>query len=884
MSSFFDEEHPKGSASIVESIIWLNDSVTTPKAIHPIEIKSRYPAEDHEENAFDPGCKIFAFPGELRFTRNSSPISVHSFISTSVDGAKTYGFCCTRHRKLRSSDDVFFPEVLCIQSKLPFIQTIETSLRDYPYPNLAEDQPFPDYLLKDLYIHLNRVKLPLQPNLKIELPICNVDFKILFTRLHPTHICKILEAIMNERKILFKGSQYVLVSCIEAILHMLWPFEWPHIYIPMAPSIVHNGMDMNHVLIETCFMPFIIGVSKESLEFKEPLKPPEDVVIVDLDDDTVDMGNEPSAPWPEKHEKILVEAMSDLALICMFPNIPQDRETTVNEDIVKRLAVPDGMKEPPKIIQPKAVPLNAEFALRKSQDHGWVLRVVNSLKISADHTKSENDVNDLLEMRTKILLVLASLFRNFLDYVTEPTEEQMNDPKFHYFQHESFLGSVPESCQLFLSRFIKGQVWSWFIQEYCFIKRNEDPFLFRVNEAREAANSMLESQHFQEILWTMQCTIGGDGDRPIYLVQVEMSSSRLNFWAIDEESSEADFLANPDDHNLMVLVHTIDINDQTVVEVPLEILEGFPLTISVNYSREDGGVTMFAETSEARRSLSEAIRCIILKKRKLNASGSTRQVNMAKMDQLFKVMGGHKRVGPSTTDLFNSTMQRSFSVIHRSQPPSPRLLYAEYKRHSILQQEHETNEEYMKREEAKKKFGSQGTVGRKMSKLFNSQRSPFISDATPAPSVQKKFGRKSVYKSKTEETINPETDATVQLKTAAAASFSSIKSCSLRILERTQKMQKSDGIFLDSVLKSLMMSAEEGVITEESIMAHMDDDDGGDTEHYVEGMARSLVEIQSFSEGLLASIQNPRIEPEQLKKNLTLLSQMAKVIKGSINL
>jgi len=222
-------------------------------------------------------------------------------------------------------------------------------------------------------------------------------------------------------------------------------------------------------------------------------------------------------------------------------------------------------------------------------------------------------------------------------------------------------------------------------------------------------------------LWTMQCDLGGDGDRPIYLVQVEMSTYRLNFWGINEDSTEDDFIANPDDMNLMILAHFVEINESTLLGVPLDIYDGFPLTVNTGSAKN---ISLYAETAEARRSLLEAIRCIVLKKRKLTQVMNNKH-NQARKDQLSKVLGTMRRKQPNTNDIFNNqstrTIQRSFSTIYASQPPSPRLLYAEFKRHAMMQ-EQELNEDIARKEslDAKKKNTQHpGTIGRRMNKLFN---------------------------------------------------------------------------------------------------------------------------------------------------------------------
>eukprot|EP01117_Protostelium_nocturnum_P004881 TRINITY_DN1769_c0_g1_i1.p1 TRINITY_DN1769_c0_g1~~TRINITY_DN1769_c0_g1_i1.p1 ORF type:complete len:927 (-),score=289.41 TRINITY_DN1769_c0_g1_i1:103-2883(-) len=875
-----------------------------PQQVHVSEIVHKFPEADHPDFAFDPAVRIFAHPSDLRFFPGTRNPHVHTFVSTKVDGAKLYGFCYTRYRRLKKEDEGAFPEVLCVISRFPYIEFIEDLIKKYPFKSFESTEGIDNATNMDVYTYLNSTDSPVTVgSLSDELPFVNVDFKHLFVHLHPTNVLKILNAIMCERKILFIASASILVRCIEAFMSLVAPFEWPNVYIPIIPSIIQKGQDMSQILIETCFMPFIVGVSKESMEYKDPPRPPKDVVVVDIERDNVMLGDEEIIPFPPKHRKILLDAANDYAVTVLYPEVPQDEESEKIDKLVLELALPDSVYEAP--VQPKEVD-SGLYNMVKTAERGWMLQL-----------KGENVGTDVLAMRKtdhasqlrkRCLIVWAAIFRHYKEYINVPTEEQMNNPKFEFFRNEEFMGSIPESNQQFVSHFVKGQMWSWFLQDYCF-KSEESAFDQRAYEARKIANEVLESQRFHDILWPMPCSVAG-GEKIMYLV--EMSNNQLNFWSLNE-TSEADYMANPDDPSLMELAHAIVIKADTVLSVSLERRDGFPLSVGAGEEQ----VALHAESSLARRSLLEGIRCVMLRARK-NANKKERGLNHS-LSMHMGSMLKKTRTRAATTDLIFSVSKEGNEQVKTpashalpdfrtpSSPPSPRLLFQEYKRQQ-MQQELEYNEEIARKESLLGAGGHhspathKGTLGRKINRLFGSPSSTSDGDGSSSPSTKPKrpakkekaekmdkqdkgwrigTNRGKVDRNSSSDYVSVESDPeAAQYRQEGNERNEEVKTIATEIALSASKMAAQDSKFLDAILKSFLQCIESNNIDEKSVLDGIHVDDSGDPDaEYQSSISISLLEIQRKSLDLLNKInKSPK---DQAEKSLSHLRQIAKTLKQS---
>ncbi|CAN0404227.1 unnamed protein product, partial [Hapterophycus canaliculatus] len=72
-------------------------------------------------------------------------------------------------------------------------------------------------------------------------------------RLGPRSFLRLWSAVLCERRILLVAEDVrTLSSCVHALMAMLYPFSWQHVFIPLLPA------DMLEYV--SAPMPFVIGV------------------------------------------------------------------------------------------------------------------------------------------------------------------------------------------------------------------------------------------------------------------------------------------------------------------------------------------------------------------------------------------------------------------------------------------------------------------------------------------------------------------------------------------------------------------------------------------------------------------------------------------------
>ena len=86
---------------------------------------------------------------------------------------------------------------------------------------------------------------------------------------------QVLSAALCERRILFVGDNVsTLSSFVLAMIAILHPFNWQHIFIPILPAKLIDFI--------TAPCPFIIGI-KRSHYAARPSKTLEGIVVIDVD-------------------------------------------------------------------------------------------------------------------------------------------------------------------------------------------------------------------------------------------------------------------------------------------------------------------------------------------------------------------------------------------------------------------------------------------------------------------------------------------------------------------------------------------------------------------------------------------------------------------------
>lgn len=182
------------------------------------------------------------------------------------------------------------PTGVCLFSKYPFVnqlqQRLSHYLQDYMKLNdasksihqLSTISSFTMPVLPKLYLnHLTGIDLP-----SIDISLC-----ILFRTLSMTTILDIFSTILLEGRILFISSSYnTLVQIIEGFRVLLYPLNWPHVFLPvLSKSMLHCTQ---------CPTPFIMGCYSEFIS-AEILEDIDETLVINVETSSIIKGKVPIA-------------------------------------------------------------------------------------------------------------------------------------------------------------------------------------------------------------------------------------------------------------------------------------------------------------------------------------------------------------------------------------------------------------------------------------------------------------------------------------------------------------------------------------------------------------------------------------------------------------
>uniref|UniRef100_A0A8C9TEZ8 DENN domain containing 4C n=1 Tax=Scleropages formosus TaxID=113540 RepID=A0A8C9TEZ8_SCLFO len=333
----------------------------------------RYPAEDYESFPLSESVPLFCLPMGARIecwapnTRYPLPV-FSTFVLTVSSAEKMYGAAVqfyepyavellsekqkTQLGLLTVVDKRPIPnrtvhtnKCICLLSRWPFFQSFRKFLMflyklsvsgPHPLPiekhisHFMHNVPFPSpqrpRILVQLSAHDNLI---LSQPVCTPLPLSGADFNTLLSNLGAENCATLLHFVLMESKILLHSLRpAVLTGVAEAVVAMIFPFQWQCPYIPLCP------LSLAGVLNAPC--PFIVGVDSRYFDLYEP---PADVVCVDLDTNTIYLSDDKRHySWknlPKKPSKSLLSSLSSLhqqltsvLVTLLFPGFLKSRDRT----------------------------------------------------------------------------------------------------------------------------------------------------------------------------------------------------------------------------------------------------------------------------------------------------------------------------------------------------------------------------------------------------------------------------------------------------------------------------------------------------------------------------------------------------------------------------
>uniref|UniRef100_A0A1A8J609 DENN/MADD domain containing 4C n=2 Tax=Nothobranchius TaxID=28779 RepID=A0A1A8J609_NOTKU len=433
----------------------------------------RYPEEDYESFPLSESVPLFCLPMGAKIecwapnTRDPLPV-FSTFVLTISSGEKVYGSAIQFYesysinllsekqkiqlglltaveKKVIPNRSVNTNKCICLLSRWPFFESFRKFLMFIYKLSVSGPHPLPIEKHISHFMHNVSFPSPQRPRILVQLsvhdtlilsqPVCTplplsgADYGTLLMNLGSENCATLLHFVLLESKILLHSLRpAVLTGVAEAVVAMIFPFQWQCPYIPLCP------LSLADVLNAPC--PFIVGVDSRYFDLYDP---PPDVVCVDLDTNTIYLSDEKRhSNWknlPKKPCKALIHTLSNL----------QHQLATVS---VRQAPHEDSALD--------LTPIDADFTWHKK-------------KMALE-----------MEIQEAFLRFMASIlkgYRCYLKPITQAPSEKATAADSLY-DLQGFLKSRDRAHQKFYSQLTKTQIFIRFIEECTFVSDKDTGLAF----------------------------------------------------------------------------------------------------------------------------------------------------------------------------------------------------------------------------------------------------------------------------------------------------------------------------------------------------------------------------------------------------------------------
>lgn len=250
------------------------------------------------------------------FDANDASTSPRSYpiVLTEGDGSKIYVSCIAFRDPV--SEDIaeayhipansFADKCICLVSRLPSFHVLRNALEELfalcfspngsskplwdVIAHIVSNVPLPTPGKHRVLFAIENCLLSVEAPPKDGLPHGDISFQPLVQCLDVDNLIKLFTAVLLERRILLRSNKYSLLTLVsEAICHLIYPFRWQHVYIPL---LFFSGVD--YIDAPTPYMMGLhSGVDMSGLAM-------DGVVVVDLEYNRITTSEEiPPIPEPE---------------------------------------------------------------------------------------------------------------------------------------------------------------------------------------------------------------------------------------------------------------------------------------------------------------------------------------------------------------------------------------------------------------------------------------------------------------------------------------------------------------------------------------------------------------------------------------------------------
>ncbi|XP_030042943.1 DENN domain-containing protein 4B isoform X2 [Microcaecilia unicolor] len=421
----------------------------------------RYPVQDREAFPLPESVPVFCLP--MGATIESWPLNTKyqlpvfsTFVLTGALGDKVYGAAIqfyesypreqlTEKQCLRlgllsvvdrhpiTSKSVHTKKSICVLSHWPFFDVFQKFLTFIYRYSISGPHVLPVEKHISHFMHSVPFPSPQRPRILVQmspydnlllcqpvsspLPLSGASFVTLLQNLGAENTVTLLLAVLMERKLLIHSLRPdVLTSICEALVSVIFPLQWQCPYIPLCPLTLADVLSAP--------VPFIVGIHSSYFDLHDP---PQDVLCVDLDTNTVFQSEEKKIPsfraLPRKPCKVLLNSLATL-----HQQLDEMYSKTVEDATL-------------------------EFLLN---DYDLIYGRRKQLE---------------LEIQGLFLRFMACLLKGYRSYllpITQaPSEKSRDSSSLFYLQ--GFVKSRDRAYLKFYTQLIKTQMFSQFIEECSFV-------------------------------------------------------------------------------------------------------------------------------------------------------------------------------------------------------------------------------------------------------------------------------------------------------------------------------------------------------------------------------------------------------------------------------
>ncbi|XP_072815445.1 DENN domain-containing protein 4C isoform X2 [Vicugna pacos] len=430
----------------------------------------RYPEEDYESFPLSESVPLFCLPMgatiECWDPQSKYPLPVFStFVLTASSAEKVYGaaiqFYEPYSRELLTekqlvqlglltpverkvvSKSINSNKCICLLSHWPFFEAFRKFLMfiyklsvsgPHPLPiekhisHFMQNIPFPSPQRPRILVQLSvHDALILSQPVSTPLPLSGANFSTLLMNLGPENCATLLLFVLLECKILLHSLRpAVLTGVAEAVVAMIFPFQWQCPYIPLCP--------LSLAAVLSAPFPFIVGVDSRYFDLHDP---PQDVVCIDLDTNMLYVSDEKkNMNWkqlPKKPCKNLISTLKKL-----YPQLSSVHRKTQEGSAIEM------------------TPIEADFSWQKKM------------------TQLE------MEIQEAFLRFMATILKGYRTYLRPITEAPSNKATAvdSLFDRQGFLKSRDRAYTKFYTLLSKTQIFIRFIEECSFVSDKDTGLAF----------------------------------------------------------------------------------------------------------------------------------------------------------------------------------------------------------------------------------------------------------------------------------------------------------------------------------------------------------------------------------------------------------------------